>query len=157
MVDLKGPLIRTLGFKEKTYSIKVESGQEIRISTNKNWKGDQNLIIVDYEHLADKLIVGDKVLIDYGGIVLTVIGFETEEKYLLNQERKKKLQENLGSTVAAKKMSPLSKETPASCEEVKNSPGRTDPVFHKQHTYSQDNEDLFIRTRKDELIISEAL
>ena len=26
MVDLKGPLIRTLGFKEKTYSIKVESG-----------------------------------------------------------------------------------------------------------------------------------
>jgi pyruvate kinase len=40
MVDLKGPLIRTLGFKEKTYSIKVESGQEIRISTNRNWLGD---------------------------------------------------------------------------------------------------------------------
>jgi hypothetical protein len=39
---------------------------------------------VDYEHLGDKLLVGDKVLIDYGGIVLTVIGFETEEKYLMN-------------------------------------------------------------------------
>jgi pyruvate kinase len=86
---------------------------------------------VDYEHLGDKLIVGDKVLIDYGGIVLTVIGFETEEKYLVNQERKKKLQENLGATNAAKKMSPSSKDTPVASEEVKNSPGRTDPVFHK--------------------------
>ena len=84
MVDLKGPLIRTLGFKEMTYSIKVESGQEIRLSTNKHWKGDQNMFIVDYENLADKLIVGDKVLIDYGGIVLTVIGFESEEKYIIN-------------------------------------------------------------------------
>jgi hypothetical protein len=35
-------------------------------------------------------MIGDKVLIDYGGIVLTVIGFETEEKYLINQERKRK-------------------------------------------------------------------
>ena len=33
MVDLKGPLIRTLGFKDM-YSVKVKSGQEIRISTN---------------------------------------------------------------------------------------------------------------------------
>ena len=86
---------------------------------------------MDYEHLGDKLIVGDKVLIDYGGIVLTVIGFETEEKYLVNQERKKKLQENLGATNAAKKMSPSSKDAPVASEEVKNSPGRTDPVFHK--------------------------
>ncbi len=30
------------------------------------------------------MIVGDKVLIDYGGIVLTVVGFESEEKYLAN-------------------------------------------------------------------------
>ena len=33
MVDLKGPLIRTLGFKDM-YSIKVNVGQEIRISSN---------------------------------------------------------------------------------------------------------------------------
>lgn len=46
--------------------------------------------MIDYENIAEKLLVGDKVLIDYGGVVLTVIGFESEEKYLLNQMRKKK-------------------------------------------------------------------
>jgi pyruvate kinase len=55
------------------------------------WKGDQGMIVVDYENLAEKLLVGDKVLIDYGGVVMTVIGFETEEKYLLNLQRKKRL------------------------------------------------------------------
>ena len=33
MVDLKGPHIRTLGFKDM-YSVKVKVGQEFRISTN---------------------------------------------------------------------------------------------------------------------------
>ncbi len=62
----------------------------------------------------------------------------------------------MGNTV--KKMSPSSKEPPLSNEEVKSSPGRIEQlVFHKQHTYSQDNEDLFNRTRKEELIISEVL
>ena len=46
--------------------------------------------MIDYENIAEKLLVGDKVLIDYGGVVLTVIGFESEEKYLINQLRKKK-------------------------------------------------------------------
>ena len=90
MVDLKGPLIRTLSFKDTLYSVKVKSGQEIRLSTNRNWKGDENLFVIDYENIAEKLVVGDKVLIDYGGVVLTVIGFESEEKYLLNLQRKKK-------------------------------------------------------------------
>jgi pyruvate kinase len=33
MVDLKGPLIRTLGFKDM-YSVKVKEHQEIRLSSN---------------------------------------------------------------------------------------------------------------------------
>lgn len=33
IVDLKGPLIRTLAFKDG-YSIKVKAGQKLRISTN---------------------------------------------------------------------------------------------------------------------------
>jgi pyruvate kinase len=82
MVDLKGPLIRTLGFKDM-YSINVNTGQEIRISSNINIKGDEGMFVIDYENIHEKLIVGDKILVDYGGIVLTVIGFESEEKYLL--------------------------------------------------------------------------
>lgn len=46
------------------------------------------MFVIDYENIAEKLLVGDKVLIDYGGVVLTVIGFESEDKYLLNQYRK---------------------------------------------------------------------
>lgn len=34
MIDLKGPLIRTLGFKDTMYSIRVQTGQEVRITTN---------------------------------------------------------------------------------------------------------------------------
>lgn len=56
------------------------------------------MIVVDYENLAEKLLVGDKVLIDYGGVVMTVIGFETEEKFLLNLQRKKRLQDALAAT-----------------------------------------------------------
>ena len=62
----------------------------MRISTNKTWKGDEGLFVIDYENIEEKLVVGDKVLVDYGGVVMTVIGFESEEKYLLNQRKKKK-------------------------------------------------------------------
>ena len=80
MVDLKGPLIRTLGFKD-AYSMKTKAGQKLRISSNTNLLGEDGLIVVDYPNLHEKLHPGDKILIDYGGIILTVLGFEAEEKY----------------------------------------------------------------------------
>jgi len=86
MVDLKGPLIRTLGFKDM-YSIKVESGQEIRISSNQQILGDDGMFIIDYENIHEKLTIGDKILVDYGGIILTVVRFEPEEKYLKMKQR----------------------------------------------------------------------
>lgn len=90
MVDLKGPLIRTLGFKEG-YSIKVNVGQEIRISSNRQIKGDEDMCVIDYEGIDERVVVGDKILVDYGGVVLTVVGFESEDKFLQNQCRKKRL------------------------------------------------------------------
>ena len=42
------------------------------------------MFVIDYENLDQKLMIGDKVLVDYGGVVLTVIGFESEEKYFSN-------------------------------------------------------------------------
>lgn len=81
MVDLKGPLIRTLGFKNM-YSVKVENGQEIRISSNQSILGDKGMFVIDYDNIHEHLRIGDKILVDYGGIILTVIGFESEEKYL---------------------------------------------------------------------------
>ena len=34
------------------------------------------MFVIDYPDIHHKLVVGDKVLVDYGGVVLTVIGFE---------------------------------------------------------------------------------
>jgi pyruvate kinase len=81
MVDLKGPLIRTLAFKNN-YSIKVKTGQEIRISSNQEILGDEGMFVIDYPMLDEKLKINDKIIIDYGAIVMTVIGFENEDKYL---------------------------------------------------------------------------
>ena len=41
------------------------------------------MFVIDYENIHEKLMIGDKILVDYGGVVLTVVGFESEEKYLL--------------------------------------------------------------------------
>ena len=43
------------------------------------------MFVIDYENIHEKLLIGDKVLVDYGGVVLTVIGFELENKYLMNK------------------------------------------------------------------------
>lgn len=87
MVDLKGPLIRTLSFKDM-YSIEVRTGQEIRLSSNQQIQGDEGMFIIDYDNIHEKLCIGDKVIVDYGSIVMTVIGFEPEEKYLKSQRKK---------------------------------------------------------------------
>ena len=51
------------------------------------------MIVIDYANIHEKLLVGDKILVDYGGVVLTVIGFEPEQKYLYRQERNNRLKE----------------------------------------------------------------
>jgi pyruvate kinase len=78
------------------YSVKVLTGQELRVSTNKTLEGEDGMIVLDYENLEEKLAIGDKILIDYGGIVLTVIGYDTEERYMKAKKRaaKKKQSSN---------------------------------------------------------------
>lgn len=81
MVDLRGPLIRTLAFDSGEHSIKVKAGDIVRISTNQTLKGNQQMIAIDYPDIYQKLQIGDKIIIDYGGVVLTVVGFEEEDNY----------------------------------------------------------------------------
>lgn len=40
------------------------------------------MFIIDYPNIHEKLNINDKIVVDYGGVILTVIGFESEEKYL---------------------------------------------------------------------------
>lgn len=90
MIDLKGPLIRTLGFRDTMYSIQVRTGEDVRISSNKGLKGEPGMFGIDYDRIHEKLVIGDKVLVDYGGVVLTVKGFEYEKTYLSKTQRRKK-------------------------------------------------------------------
>lgn len=39
------------------------------------------MFVIDYPDVHEKLKVGDKILVDYGGIVMTITGFESESKY----------------------------------------------------------------------------
>jgi pyruvate kinase len=41
------------------------------------------MIIIDYPEIHKKMEIGDKILVDYGGVVLTVVGFENEDKFLI--------------------------------------------------------------------------
>ena len=47
------------------------------------------LVGIDYQDFAEKVVIGDKILIDYGGVVLTVTGFESEAKYLRISAKRK--------------------------------------------------------------------
>lgn len=46
------------------------------------------MFVIDYPNIHEKLKIGDRILVDYGGAILTVIGFENEDKYLNNKEKK---------------------------------------------------------------------
>lgn len=78
---MKGPLIRTLGF-DKASSLKVQAKQELRISSNQQLLGDDGMLVINYPDIHEKVEIGDKILIDQGGVLLTVIGFESEDQYL---------------------------------------------------------------------------
>jgi pyruvate kinase len=53
-------------------------------------KGDEGMFVIDYNNIHEKLKIGDKVLVDYGGMVMTIIGFESEEKYIKLQQKKER-------------------------------------------------------------------
>mmetsp|Transcript_32090 Transcript_32090/g.31404 ORF Transcript_32090/g.31404 Transcript_32090/m.31404 type:complete len:123 (-) Transcript_32090:108-476(-) len=86
MVDLKGPIIRTLPFRDGLYQINVAPGQEVRISSNRAMKGEEGMFVIDYPNIHELLNVGDQIVIDYGGALLTVVNFELEERYLFRRD-----------------------------------------------------------------------
>ena len=38
--------------------------------------------MIDYNNIEEKLKIDDTIIIDYGGVILKVVGFEPEEKFL---------------------------------------------------------------------------
>lgn len=52
------------------------------------------MFVIDYNSINEHLEIGDKILVDYGGVVLTVVGFEAEEKYLKRKQKEAELLES---------------------------------------------------------------
>ncbi len=69
LVDTKGPEIRTNGVD---IPMEVRQGDEIRVSGKFTCSGEK-MLSVNYDLLQDKLVPGDRILIDDGDIELTVI------------------------------------------------------------------------------------
>ena len=71
MMDLKGLNMR-LGRFNPAFGISLREGEEMRISTDDKLIGDKNIVCCDCENLGITVEIGDKILVDYGRISLTV-------------------------------------------------------------------------------------
>ena len=69
IVDTKGPEIRTTAARDE---IPVRAGDLLCVMGNKDGECTPDCICVTYDHLADDLSVGDKILIDDGEVELEV-------------------------------------------------------------------------------------
>ena len=77
---LKGTLVRISMMSQP--NIFLRKGQQYRLILNEKIIGDEHVCGVDDKEYADKVKVGDKLLIDYGYVSLIVKGFETSNESL---------------------------------------------------------------------------
>lgn len=83
MIDLKGLLMRTLSGQAP---ITVEKGQEIRMTSNRELLGNDDIFVIDAPDLSEVLETGETLKLDYETLELTVTGIESEEDYLNNRK-----------------------------------------------------------------------
>jgi len=73
LLDTKGPEIRTGFFQEKCNGkIHLKAGQELEITTDYSYKGDETKIACTYDKLPTSVKPGSTILIADGSLVLTV-------------------------------------------------------------------------------------
>ena len=72
--DLQGPKIRTGPLKAGKVGVLLETGSEIVITTEAETPGDEKLVSTTYQHLAEDVRPGDRLLVDDGLIELRVLG-----------------------------------------------------------------------------------
>lgn len=77
MLDTKGPEIRT-GFLKDGKPVQLKKGQEITISTDYSIKGDDHMICMSYQKLAEDLRPQSVILCADGTITLTVLACDKE-------------------------------------------------------------------------------
>jgi pyruvate kinase len=83
MLDTKGPEIRTGFFAESGGKISLTAGQELKIVTDYDFKGDSSCIACTYKALPSSVSVGNQILIADGSLVCTVLSCHPDEGHVL--------------------------------------------------------------------------
>lgn len=73
LLDTKGPEIRTGFFKEGTDKIHLVKGEQIILTSDYSYKGDETKLACSYEKLAESVKPGQEILVADGSLVLTVL------------------------------------------------------------------------------------
>ncbi len=73
LLDTKGPEIRTGFFKEGKDKIVLVKGEQIVLTADYSFKGDETKLACSYEKLAESVKAGQQILVADGSLVLTVL------------------------------------------------------------------------------------
>lgn len=76
LLDTKGPEIRTGFFKEGIEKIELKKGNELILTGDYTYKGDDKKLACSYEKIASSVKAGQQILVADGSLVLTVLSCE---------------------------------------------------------------------------------
>ena len=115
LADLQGPKIR-IGELEQEISLK--KGDEISIESEKSFVGNRNRIFVNYKNFAKDLKKGDKILVDDGKYIFTVLKTDKKSKVTVKALNEAVLKSRKGINLPNIKIS-SSSLTPKDVKDVK--------------------------------------
>ena len=115
LADLQGPKIR-IGELEQEISLK--KGDEISIESEKSFVGNRNRIFVNYKNFAKDVKKGDKILVDDGKYIFTVLKTDKKSKVTIKALNEAVLKSRKGINLPNIKIS-SSSLTPKDVKDVK--------------------------------------
>ena len=115
LADLQGPKIR-IGELEQEISLK--KGDEISIESEKSFVGNRNRIFVNYKNFAKDVKKGDKILVDDGKYIFTVLKTDKKSKVTVKALNQACLKSRKGINLPNIKIS-SSSLTPKDVKDVK--------------------------------------
>ncbi|KAL7493614.1 hypothetical protein ACHAWT_005204 [Skeletonema menzelii] len=93
LLDTKGPEIRTGFFADGAKSIHLTKGEELILTSDYSFKGDNKKLACSYSKLASSVGPGQSILIADGSLVLTVISCDEAGEVLTRIENNAKIGE----------------------------------------------------------------
>ena len=82
-MDTKGPEIRSGFFKDGISKINLVKGNQITLTGDYSYKGDEHMLACSYEKIASAVNQGQQILIADGSLVLTVLSCNEDERNVL--------------------------------------------------------------------------